>query len=297
MITRKKLVMIATAATLAAGGGSSGRASELTTVAVSILPQREFVQRVAGDLVRVEVLVLPGHSPATYEPTPRQMTRLAEADLWIRIGVPFEGSVLHNLAEVAPNLRIVDGAQGIELVTMDSSPHPTDAGPAAGHEHLVDPHFWLDPLLVKIHARTIASELCNLMPSNCDQLQNNLIQFHAELDAVNERIASTLKPAAGRDLFVFHPAYGYLARRYGLRQVAVESGGKQPTARRLAELTEAVRASQTRALFVQPQFAGSGARAVADAVGVELVQLDPLAADYLANLETMAARIAAACGV
>ena len=296
MTPRATFVLILATAAAVACGQRTDVSSGPATISVSVLPQREFVQRIAGDLARVEVLVLPGHSPATFEPTPRQMTRLAEADLWIRIGVPFEGSVLRNLGVVAPNLRIIDGTQGVELVTMDGSPIPSGSSPGAGHDHLIDPHFWLDPLLVKVHARTVAAALCSLMPSNCDQFQANLAGFHSDLEAVHERISNVLRPVAGRDLFVFHPAYGYLGRRYGLRQVAVESGGRQPTARRLAELTEVARASGARALFVQPQFAGTGARAVADAIGVELVELDPLAPNYLANLETMAARIAASYG-
>jgi zinc transport system substrate-binding protein len=179
---------------------------------------------------------------------------------------------------------------------MDESSITAEADHAAGHDHLIDPHFWLDPLLVKVHAQTVATALCDLMPATCDQFQTNLGRFHTELDSVHERVSDILKPIAGRDLFVFHPAYGYFSRRYGLRQLAVESGGKQPTARRLAELTETVRASRTHALFVQPQFAGSGVRAVADAMEIEVVELDPLAPDYLANLETMAERIAAAYG-
>jgi zinc transport system substrate-binding protein len=296
MTPRTTLLLILAAVSVAAGGQRNKGPSDTVTVSVSVLPQREFVQRIAGDLARIEVLVLPGHSPATFEPTPRQMTHLAEADLWVRIGVPFEGSVLRNLSVVAPNLRIVDGTQDVELVAMDGSPIPSDSSPGAGHDHLIDPHFWLDPLLVKDHAQTIASAMCGLMPSRCDQFRANLAGFHTDLDAVHQRISRVLTPVAGRDLFVFHPAYGYFGRRYGLRQVAVESGGRQPTARRLAELTEVARASRVRALFVQPQFAGTGARAVADAMEVELVELDPLAPDYLANLETMAARIAAAYG-
>lgn len=291
---RKSVAIIGAASAAIAGGPCAEGSSHPTTVSVSILPQRQFVQRIADGLVQVEVLVLPGQAPATYEPTPRQMARLAQADVWVRIGVPFEQSVLRNLADVAPNLRTIDGAEGIPLVSMDEPSFPAGSTPSAGHDHLLDPHFWLDPLLVKIHARTVAAALCDLMPANCDLLQSNLQAFSSDLDAVHQRISGILRPVAGRDLFVFHPAFGYLCRRYGLHQVAVESGGKQPTARRLAALTEAAHASGSGALFVQPQFAGGGARAVADAIGVELVELDPLAADYIANLETMAERIVAA---
>jgi zinc transport system substrate-binding protein len=265
--------------------------SEPLRVAVSIQPQREFVQRVAGGLVAVEVLVRPGHSPATYEPTPKQMVRMAEADFWIRIGVPFERSVLRNLAEVAPDLEVVDGRRGVELVHMEN---PT-AG-RNGHAGEPDPHFWLDPQRVKVHATTIRDALCELRPSRCEGFGANLSTFHGDLDAADRWVADTLAPVAGREIFVFHPAYGYFTRRYRLRQVPVETGGKEPTARQLADIIDRARASGTRALFVQPQFSGSSARAVADAIGVALVELDPLASDYIDNLHVMAARIVEASG-
>jgi zinc transport system substrate-binding protein len=164
------------------------------------------------------------------------------------------------------------------------------------HVHQLDPHFWLDPTLVKRHAHTVADALCELSPADCGHLKANLDGFHNYLDAVDRRVAATLAPMAGRDLFVFHPAYGYFADRYGLRQIAVEVGGKQPTPRQLAALIDGARASGVRALFMQPQFSGGSARALADAMGVALVELDPLAAEYAANLETMAARVVAAYG-
>ena len=109
MSTRKTLLLIGASAAALFGGTCAAGSPDTTTVSVSILPQRQFVQRIAGDLVQVEVLVLPGHSPATYEPTPRQMTRLAESDLWIRIGVPFEEHVMN----VVEGLKAVRGELGL----------------------------------------------------------------------------------------------------------------------------------------------------------------------------------------
>lgn len=296
MIERWVTAAIAAAALLIVGHGNCVDASGRPSVAVSILPQKEFVERIAGARVRVEVLVQPGQSPATYEPTPKQMTHLAEADLWIRIGVPFERSVLRNVADVAPQLRVIDGTDGIALRRMDDESIPSDSRLGSEHVHRLDPHFWLDPTLVKRHALTIADTLCDLSPIDCEHFESNFENFRHDLDAVDRRVAATLAPIAGRDLFVFHPAYGYFAGRYGLRQIAVEVGGKQPTSRQLAALIDAARASGIRALFIQPQYSGGSARAVADAMGVALVELDPLAAEYIKNLDTMAARIVASYG-
>jgi zinc transport system substrate-binding protein len=247
---------------------------------VSIPPQVEMVQRVAGGRLEVGVLVQPGHSPDTYEPTPKQMASLADARLFVTIGATFERPFISRLREVAPRLEIVDGTRGIELQPME-----------AGGGRL-DPHFWLDPLLVRTHAATICDALCRLAPERCGDLQANLTIYQGALEAAHERIAARLAPVAGKEIFVFHPAYGYFARRYGLRQRAVEVDGKEPTARQLAELIEAARQAGARALFVQPQFSGSTPMAVADAVGCMLVDLDPLAEDHLAYLERMAKRIA-----
>jgi zinc transport system substrate-binding protein len=173
------------------------------------------------------------------------------------------------------------------------------ADPGADHTHSdggLDPHFWLDPSLVSTHLHTVCDTLCGVAPQHCGEFRGNLIRATAELEAVDRRVAATLAPFAGRALFVFHPAYGYFARRYSLRQLAVEIEGKEPTARQLAGLIDAARAERVRAVFVQPQFSGRSARAVAEAIGVELVELDPLAADPIANLEIMAAAIAAAYG-
>jgi zinc transport system substrate-binding protein len=252
---------------------------------VSIPPQVEMVQNVAGGRLEIGVLVQPGSSPATYEPTPKQMAALSEARLFVTIGVAFEGVLIERLREVAPRLVIVDGTRGIELQPMEG-----DHG--HGVEGGLDPHFWLDPLLVRNHAATICDALCRLVPDRCSDLQANLTIYHGALEAAHQRIAARLAPVEGKEFFVFHPAYGYFARRYGLRQMAVEVQGKEPTARQLAELIDRARAAEVRALFVQPQFSGSAPMAVADAAGCMLVDLDPLAEDHLAYLERMAKRIA-----
>jgi zinc transport system substrate-binding protein len=253
------------------------------TVVVSILPQRDIVQRLAGDRVTVEVLVRPGASPATYSPTPQQVARLVDARLWIRIGVLFESAFAPRLHDLAPDLDVVDGRKAIELEPAES-----------GHDHGggIDPHLWLDPERLAGHAGVVCDALCRLLPESCPDFRSRLDELDNELAALDRRIGLKLAPFAGRAIFVFHPAYGYFTRRYHLTQVAVETEGGEPSARRLAELVDAARRDHITTVFVQPQYAGRGAQALAEALGGRVVEIDPLAPDVVANLDRIADRIA-----
>lgn len=265
----------------------SGAADAPLDVWVSILPQAEIVQRVGGSGVRVQILVQPGHSPTTYEPTPRQLAALWDADLLIKIGVPFERSLLAKVAALHPALKIVDASQGIRLEPIEDGHGDHDHGG-------LDPHIWLDPTLVKVQAATVRDALCGLATDHCAAFDANLAAYQTELDEVDQRVSAILKPMAGRSLHVFHPAYGYFTRRYGLHQAAVEVAGKEPSPRQMAAFVDEARRAGAEVLFVQPQFLGRGAQSVAEAMGCEIVELDPLAPDLTANLERMAVRIAAA---
>lgn len=275
-------------------------ASATLRVFVSILPQAYFVERVGGDHVTVDVLIGPGQSPTTYAPTPQQMARLGEAQVYFRIGVPFEDSLLKRISTVSKPLRVVDLRDGVQLREMEDphehDSHATDAGDGRerGGGPRSDPHVWLDPMRVKIMARTICEEFGRLDPAHAPVFSSNLEAFGEQLEAADRRIAKILAPFRGRRFYVFHPSYGYFAERYGLQQVAVETGGKQPSARELGATIEKARTDGVKVIFIQPQFSKSAAEAVAGAVGGTVEPLDPLARDYVANLGAMAARIAAA---
>jgi len=277
---------------MAAGETPAGDAPGINAF-VSILPQAYFVERVGGNHVTVSVLVGPGKSPATYEPTPKQIAGLSDANVYFTVGMPFETRLMEKLANLIPNLKIVPTQKGIRLRFFQSG----DA--SDGHDHekgAPDPHIWLDPELVKIQAGTICDELKRLDPGHAETYESNLQSFRHDLDSVDAAIADLLAPIKGSRFYVFHPSYGYFADRYGLIQVAIESEGKEPGARQLAELIANAKAEKIRAIFIQPQFAETMAGAIAREVNVPVVQLDPLARDYLANLMDMAQKIDRALG-
>jgi zinc transport system substrate-binding protein len=269
-------------------------AEPVLQVFVSVLPQQYFVERIGGDRVKVEVLVGPGQSPATLDPTPKQMARLTGADLYLRIGVPFENVLMDRLTAANEKLRVVDQREGLDLLVLEEGHHHDD-----GHGHEageLDPHIWLSPKLAMVQAQTIARALAYEGASAKLVYHANFSEFIRDLKAVDARIEAALAGLENREFFVFHPAYGYFAQAYGLTQVAVEFEGKEPSGRQLARLIDRAKAAGVKVLFVQPQFSDKSARAVADGVGAAVVKMDPLAPDYLENLERMAQTLADALG-
>lgn len=272
---------------LPAVGSAAG--ADRVTVFTSILPQEYFVERVGGDRIQVQALVTPGSSPATYEPTPRQMAALSEAEIFFRIGVPFENAFLPKIEGMAKGPRIVDTREGIALREMKAH-HHHDEEPHVGCDHGgTDPHIWLSPRLVKVQARTIADALIDIDPEGRAAYEKNLASFVEELDALDAHLVEALAPVKGKTFMVFHPAWGYFADAYGLDQTPVEIEGKEPSGRQLARVIEMAKGEGVRVIFVQPQFSTKSAERIAEAIDGAVVPIDPLARDYVANLERVAA--------
>ncbi len=250
-------------------------------VFVSILPQVYFVERIGGPQVSVEVLVGPGKSHHTYEPTPHQLALLAKADVYFKIGVPFEQSLTTKIAFTMNQIKMVDTQKDVPLRHL----------PESGGKGMPDPHIWMDPKLVKIQASIIAETLSQLDPLHKAEYESRLKSFHANLDQIDREISEILAPLHGKEVYVFHPAYGYFLETYGLKQVAIEVEGKEPGPRHLAELVERMKQNRVKVLFVQPQFSSKTAKAIASEVGASIVVLDPLSSDYLENLKQTAIKI------
>jgi len=263
--------------------------SSKPVVAVSVLPQAGLVEALVSERAEVMVLVSPGQSPATYEPSPRQMSRLGAAWLYVRAGAPFERGFVGKLAERHPTLKLLDMRDVVPLLTKTGQ-----ALAKGADKDQADHHLWLDPQNLKLQARAIVAALAEKDPEGASFYQTRLASLEKAIDVTDQRIAKRLAPFAGRRFMVHHPAYTYFAKRYKLVQVAVEHGGKHPHAKDMAELIEHAKHEGLRVIFVQPQFSKSSAELVAKAIGGKVVPLDPLAKDLLGNLESMAKKIASA---
>ncbi|MHB8809427.1 MAG: metal ABC transporter solute-binding protein, Zn/Mn family [Desulfobulbaceae bacterium] len=256
---------------------------------VSILPEEFLVTRIGGTRVQVETLVQPGHNMHTYAPTPLQMARLARAQLYFRIGVPFEPPLIAKLQRTVPDLKIVDLQEGIDLLPLEESDEEH-------HEHGgdLDPHTWLDPNLALKQAQRIHATLLAHDPAGREEYDRNLARLTADLQELDRTLRAILQPFAGQTIYVFHPAYGYFCRAYNLKQKAINVLGKETGARHLARLIEEAKRDKVRVIFVQPQFSEKTAETIARSIGGSVVSLDNLSRDYLANMKAMALQIAAA---
>jgi len=259
-------------------------AKTFLNVHVSILPQKYFVERIGQNLVTVDVLVKPGKNPATYSPSPDQIKKLTSADVYFRIGVPFENGILDKIKSIA-GIRVVDTRQGILLRRMEG--HHDDE---KNHDRQIgnDPHIWMNPLLVKTQAHTIFKTLCGLDPGNKDIYEQNYRLFINDLDALDHRLKKAFERLKGENLFVFHPSFGYFTDAYGLKQVAVETMGKAPRGKNLSDIIKLAKKQETKVIFAQPQFDDTAAKKIASAINGIVVSIDPLAYDYLMNMENIA---------
>ncbi|RTZ74146.1 MAG: ABC transporter substrate-binding protein [Gammaproteobacteria bacterium] len=243
-------------------------------VAVSVLPQKTFVEAVGDGAVEVQVMVDKGFNPTTWQPTPRQLTRLTRTRLYVRAGVPFEKSWMQRFRTVNPGMEVLDMREGLDLIPLESG---------AG-----DPHVWTDPRMVKQHAARLRETLIRLDPEHRQTYETGYRDFAGELDALDAELAKKLAPLKGKHFLVFHPAWSYFARRYGLKQLSVEHEGKEPNAWSLARLIDRARALGIRTIIVQPQHSNATAKVVARALKGKLVEVDPLSEDYFGTLRRLA---------
>lgn len=267
---------------------ATGFTKPVLIVGVSILPQKYFVERIAGDKASVIVLVGPGHNPATYEPKPRQLAQLEQAALYFQIGVPFETRWIETFRQINPDLKLVPLPSSIPLRPMsrevDAVADKTAYDHGHSHSSLQDPHVWLNPRLVKHIAESIKTEFVTIDSKNREHYESRYQSFIGELDQLDHAIRQQLAGIKNRKFMVYHPSWGYFADEYKLQQIAIEVEGKQPGAKSLSRLIKQAQQNQVKVIFVQQQFSDRDAKTVADQVGAKLLVADPLAENYPENL-------------
>ena len=261
-------------------------ASPKMSVYVSILPQKFFVRQICKQLADIQVMVPPGASPATYEPKPRQMAAISKTRIYFSIGVPFEKAWLKKIAATNPEMVVVSTDRGIKKIPMAVHHHRADEN-QPGHGTL-DPHIWLSPPLVILQARTILKALQDADPAHRSAYEINYRAFISQLSDLDAELRSIFSGRSGQRFMVFHPSWGYFAHTYGLEQVAIEIEGKAPKPAQLKELIERARKDGIKFVFVQPQFSARSAKLIAGEIGGQVVYVDPLAEDWVGNLQAVA---------
>jgi zinc transport system substrate-binding protein len=240
---------------------------------VSILPLKYFADQLIDGNFEVEVMVPPGASPETYSPTPKQMIHLSEAKAYFSIGyLGFEQVWLANFKGTNPNLQVYPTSAGIEMI-KEEHVH-------ADHEHPagVDPHIWSSPKTAQIMADNMCNGLKKIDPEHAITYEINLKKLKIQINKVDSTITEIFKASSGKRFVVFHPALGYLARDYGLEQLAIEFEGKIPSPKHLKQVIEASREAKVTFILIQKEFDAENAEVIATETGSTILQIDPL--DY-----------------
>ncbi len=255
-------------------------------VVVSIEPYRDAVQRLLGDDVDVDVLLPPGASPHAYDPTPRQVAGLADADLVIVNG-GLDGWVIEMVEALGGDVPVFVAMEALELGELIGGDH--DHGNAderadgdapdvpAGYGD-VNPHVWLDPGHMRTIVTAIAGRLSELDPARAHAIGERSATYLDELAALDAEVADMLAPVAGAPFVPFHDAWPYFALHFGLDLIVeIEPfPGREPTARELAGAIDTIERTGAAAVFSEVQLAERAARVLADEAGVRLGVLDPI---------------------
>lgn len=253
------------------------QSSDQVRVVVSVAPQEEFVKAVGKDKVQVTVMVPSGADPHTYEPLPKQMQELSQAQLYLMVGSPleFELTWMDKMRAMNPQMKVVNTSQGITLL------------PSQG-ESSSDPHVWVSPRNARVMVENTYQALVEVDPDNQKYYQENRDQYLKRLDQADQNLTQSLQKVNSKKILVYHPAWAYLCRDYGLEQISIEKEGKEPTSQDLTRLVDQARQENITLVFVSPQHNQENAQVIADELGGELVVVDPLASNYLENLAQVA---------
>ena len=258
---------------------------------VSILPQKYLVERIGGEHVNVSVMVGPGHSPETYEPTPKQMVGLSQSQIYFRIGVPFETAWMGAIGTVNKHIKVIDCCHEIATIGLSNQ---------AAHKHnrhrsaMVDPHVWTSPANARYLAAQITQALIKEDPANQDDYLFNFQGLNEDLNALDSDIRSMLQRRRTPYVFVSHSSWAYFLKSYGLIQISLENNGKERGARGLAELISFAKKENIHTLFLQKQFKTTSVQTLANEIDASLIEIDPLAENYIDNLRTVSRLIAEA---
>jgi zinc transport system substrate-binding protein len=251
--------------------------NETVQVVVTILPQAEFVEKIGGDLVQVTVMVPPGASPHTYEPTPSQLMSVSKAQLYCEVGsgVEFELVWMDRVVNMNTDMVVVDCSEGVQLVY---------AGDHQEHERGYDPHIWLSPQNAVLMVETMYKGLVQVDPMNKEYYSQNKIRYIEELEELDRDIVKALSAVTTRRIMVYHPSWTYFCRDYGLEQIPIEEEGKEPTPQGIQHVVEQAQRYHIKVIFTSPQFSTEAAEVIAHEIGGQVVLIDPLAKSYVENM-------------
>lgn len=270
--------------------GCGNRVSDCRQVVVSIPPQKFILEQIVGDKMRVTSLLDAGSNPENYEPGMTQFLDLEKSMAYFAIGnIAFENALLAKARENNPGLRIIDSMAGVELLegTHGGCGSRHRHGAHDGEENSVDPHTWSSVKNMKKMAENMYEAVSAIDPVNKEYYRLRYIALENRLDSIDKSVSSRLTPLAGRAFVVWHPSLSYLARDYGLIQIAVGREDKEATAIELKKRIDEAVSRKASIFFIQKEFDSRQAQSINGQLRTEMVSINPMSEDWESELNTV----------
>ena len=250
--------------------------SDKKTIFVTITPMQSIIEEITAGDFDIEVIVPKGASPETFEPTPKQVTSFSDAEFIFSTGlIDFEQSLVQRISGDA---EVVNLSNGIELIAGSCS-HGNHQ-----HKHGVDPHIWTSPRALRTMVTNAHKAIMAHYPDSVKYTESTG-RLLERIDALDTYCATRIKAEGVEAMMIYHPAYTYYARDYGIEQIAIEHDGKEPSLRQTTALIEKAKEHGVKAILRQPQYSEDKVRAIANDAGAEIITTDPLAEDILGEIE------------
>lgn len=266
--------------------------SDRQMISVSILPQKFMVEQIVGDHYDVHVMIPPGASPVTYDPSPRQFQKLSNSKAYIKIGyLAFEKAWMDKIKSSNPDMAIYDQSASVKLI-IDGE-HKTHGEGAHQHSHGgVDPHIWTSPKSVKKQVQSILDYVVDMDPENESFYRENCQSFLKQIDSLDHYIEEKFSEIENRSFLIFHPALSYLARDYHLNQIPIEIEGKEPSPQKLRELIQEATEKNIQTILVQEQFNTDNAKAIAHEINGQVITVNPLDYQWIQGMRDITNKLA-----
>lgn len=269
----------------AAGIISSISLNADATVVASLKPVGFIAAAIADDVTDTQVLLPDGASEHDYALRPSDVKRLNSADLVVWVGPDMEAFMQKSLAHLPQQKQLalanLPTIRSQLIVGTDDHDDEHEDQKNTGHNHHhgeCNMHIWLSPEIARAAAIAIHNKLVELMPQSRTKLDANLRDFEAQLAQTDKQVGSVLAPLKGKGYFVFHDAWGYFEKHYGLTSLGhfTVNPEIQPGAQRLHEIRTALAQHKAECVFAEPQFRPAVVEAVARGTKVRMGTLDPL---------------------
>lgn len=254
-------------------------------LAVSIQPQRYFLEKIAGDKFDVLCLLAQGSNPESYEPSMTHLINLERSKAYLRMGnIGFELAILNKIKNNNPDLVIVDTSDGIDLLKgthggVHSHEH------SHSHSHEIDPHVWTSVPNAKIIAQNMYKALLEIDSQNKKYYTKNYNALLMELSELETELAEKMDSVKGSAFAVWHPSLSYFARDYGLIQIAMENEGKEVPASVLKREIDMAREHDVKVLFYQKEFDSRQIQTINEQLGAEMIEINPMSYDWAEEMK------------